>query len=88
MSGFAVTPGELEAASATLGSVQGELACPTLAPGDLGSPELEAAMSAFYSAASRVAVAMGEAVTHSSAALSSGAALYVTTDAGAMPAGR
>jgi hypothetical protein len=88
MSGFAVTPEELQAASATLGSVQGELGCPTLGPGDLGSPELEAAMSAFYGAASRVAIAMGEAVSHSSAALTTAAALYVTTDAGAMPAGR
>jgi hypothetical protein len=88
MGGFEVIPGELEAAAVTLGSVQGELACPTLGPGDLGCPELEAAMSGFYSAASRVATAMGEAVSHSSAALSSSAALYVTTDAGAMPAGR
>jgi hypothetical protein len=88
MGGFDVLPAELEAASATLGSVQGELACPTLGAGDLGSPELEAAMAAFYRAASQVATAMGEAVGHSSAALSSGAALYVTTDAGALPAGR
>ncbi len=88
MGGFDVIPGELEAASATLGSVQGELACPTLGAGDLGSPELEAAMAEFYRAASGVAIAMGEAVGHSSAALSGGAALYVSTDAGAMPAGR
>lgn len=88
MGSFEVTPGELEAAATTLGAVEGELACPTLGPGDLGSPELEAAMGAFYGAASRVAMAMGEAVSHSSAALTSGAALYVTTDAGAMPAGR
>jgi len=88
MSSFAVTPGELQAASATLGSVQGELACPALGPGDLGSPELEAAMSGFYVAASRVGIAMGEAVSHSSAALTAAAALYATTDAGAMPTGR
>jgi hypothetical protein len=88
MSSFAVTPGELEAAAATLGSVQGELGCPSLGAGELGSPELEAAMASFYAAASRVALAMGEAVSASSAALAVGAAAYTATDLGAMPAGR
>jgi hypothetical protein len=88
MGGFAVIPGELEAAAATLGSVQGELGCPRLGAGDLGSPELEAAMASFYAAANRVALAMGEAVSASSTALVVGAAAYTATDLGAMPVGR
>ena len=88
MSGFEVTPGELEAAAATLGSVQGELGCPSLGAGDLGSAELEAAMTSFYAATNRIALAMGEAVSASSFALAVGAAAYAATDLGAMPAGR
>jgi hypothetical protein len=88
MSGFEVTPGELTGAAATLGSVQGELGCPSLGPGDLGSPELEAAMSSFYASASNVAVAMGDAIGQASANLTTAASAYVSTDAGAMPAGR
>lgn len=88
MSSFEVTPWELEAAAATLGSVQGELGCPSLGAGELGSPELEAAMASFYGAANRVALAMGEAVSASSAAVAVGAAAYTATDLGAMPAGR
>jgi hypothetical protein len=88
MSGFEVTPSELTGAAATLGSVQGELGCPTLGPGDLGSPELEAAMTSFYSSANGVAMALADAVSQASANVGAGAAAYETTDAGAMRAGR
>jgi len=88
VSGFEVTPGELTAAASTLGSVQGELGCPRLGPGDLGSPELEAAMASFYASANGVAMALGDAVSHASASLTAGASAYEVTDAGAMPAGR
>jgi hypothetical protein len=88
VSGFEVTPGELAGAAATLGSVQGELGCPRLGPGDLGSPALEAAMASFYASANGVAMALGDAVGHASANLAASASAYEITDAGAMPAGR
>ena len=88
MSGFEVTPGELTGASATLGSVGGELGCPRLGPGDLGSPELEAAMSSFYASTNSVAMAMGDAVAQASANLTAAASAYEVTDLGAMPAAR
>jgi hypothetical protein len=88
VSGFEVTPGELAGAAATLGSVQGELGCPRLGPGDLGSPELEAAMASFYASASNVAMALGDAVGQASASVGAGATAYETTDAAAMRAGR
>jgi hypothetical protein len=88
MSGFDVTPGDLQAAAGTLGSVQGELGCPTLAPGDLGSPELEGALSRLYSDTDRVARAMSEAVSRASTSAAAGASAYVQSDLGAMPGGR
>ena len=88
MPGFEVTPQELTGAAATLGSVQAELGCPTLGPGDLGSPELEAAMGAFYVSANKVAMALGDAVAHASSSVAAGATAYEVTDAGAMPGSR
>jgi hypothetical protein len=88
VSGFQVTPGELTGAAATLGSVQAELGCPRLGAGDLGSPELEAAMASFYASANSVAMALGDAVQHASTNLMTGASAYETTDASAMLAGR
>jgi hypothetical protein len=88
MSGFEVTPAELTGAAATLGSVGGELGCPRLGPGDLGSPELEAAMSSFYASANGVAMAMGDAISQASTNLTAAASAYEVTDHGAMPAAR
>jgi hypothetical protein len=88
MGRFEVTPGELEAAAGTLGSVGAELGCPTLAPGDLGSPELEAALGQLYAATNRVAGAMSEAVSQASTNTAAGAGAYVGADVGAMPGGR
>jgi hypothetical protein len=87
MAGFDVTPADLHAAASTLGAVDAELGCPTLAPGDLGSPELEAALRGLYGATDRVAQTMAQAVSHASANTSAGAESYVTTDHGAMPYG-
>ena len=87
MAGFDVTPADLHAAAGTLGAVDADLGCPTLAPGDLGSPELEAALGRLYAATDRVAQTMASAVSHASANTSAGANSYVTTDQGAMPFG-
>jgi hypothetical protein len=87
MPGFDVTPGDLHAAASTLGAVDAELGCPALAPGDLGSPELEAALARLYASTERVAQTMAQAVSHASANTSAGAQSYLSTDLGAMPFG-
>jgi hypothetical protein len=87
MPSFDVTPADLYAAASTLGAVDGELGCPTLAPGDLGSPELEAALGRLYKGTDDVARAMSEAVNRASVNTASGADSYTRTDRGAMPHG-
>jgi hypothetical protein len=88
MSRFAVTPSELDAAAATLGGVDAVFRCPRAGPGDLGSPELEAAVEEFNAAAVRLAEAMGQAVQAAGTNLAAAAAAYVAADMGAMPGGR
>jgi hypothetical protein len=88
LAGFEVTPDELTGAAATLGAVQGEVGCPRMGPGDLGSPELEAAMASFYASVNDVAMALGDAVSQASTSLGVGASAYETTDAAAMGGGR
>jgi hypothetical protein len=87
MQGFDVTPADLHAAAGTLGAVDAELGCPTLAPGDLGSPELEAALGRIYAATDQVAQTMARAVSHAATNTSAGADQYVSTDHGAIPFG-
>lgn len=62
--------------------------CPAAGPGDLGSPELEAAVQEFNEAAARLAQAMGEAIQAAGANAAAAAVAYVVTEAGAMPRGR
>jgi hypothetical protein len=88
VAGFEVTPEELTGAAATLGAVQGEVGCPRLGPGDLGSPELEAAMASLYASVNDVAMALGDAVSHASVSVGAAASAYATTDAAAMGPGR
>jgi hypothetical protein len=83
--GFAVTPAELEGAAGTLGGVQAEFACPGTGAGDLGSPELEAAVQDFNASAGRLAQAMGQAVQAASVNVALAASLYTATDLGVMP---
>jgi hypothetical protein len=87
MSRFSVTPDELDAAAATLGGVDAVFRCPRAGPGDLGSPELEAAVAEFNAAALRLADAMGHAIQTAGMNAAAGAGAYVTTDEAAMPGG-
>ena len=68
MGNFTVSPGELLAAAATLQGVAGEFAeggtgVGALGAGDLGSPELAAALADFCERADAVAAALTGAVT-------------------------
>jgi hypothetical protein len=84
-----VDPGELHVAAGSLGSVSGELACGRLASGsDLGTGELEEALSVLGARLELLARAMDGAVSSTGRRLASGAERYVAVDTGSMPAGR
>ena len=85
MPGFSVTPEELQSAASTLGAVDATFNCPTVGAGDLGSPELEAAVERFNADAGRLARAMSQAVQAAGANVAAASYAYVVTDAGAMP---
>jgi hypothetical protein len=87
VSGFSVSPAELEGAASTLGGVDAVFTCPAAGPGDLGSPELEAAVQEFNEAAARLAQAMGQAIQAAGANVAAAAVAYAVTDARAMPGG-
>jgi hypothetical protein len=85
LSGFSVTPEELHSAASTLGAVDATFACPTVGAGDLGSPELEAAVERFNAQAARLSQAMSQAVQAARANVAAAGYTYWVTDAAAMP---
>lgn len=88
MSRLEVSPAELEGAAGTLGAVEGGFGCPSRATGELGSPALGGAISAFYQSADELALAMAQAVGHASTKAAAAAEQYARTDAQAFPGGR
>ena len=88
MPGFEVTPEELVGAASTLGAVDATLNCPTVGSGDLGSPELEAAVDRFNAEAGKFAPVMFEAISVAGANAAAAAYAYVVTDTTSMPGGR
>ena len=87
MSRFEVSPAELEGAAGTLGAVEAGFGCPSPATGELGSPELEGAISVFYQTADELALAMAQAVGQASIKATAAAEQYARTDAQAISEG-
>lgn len=81
MERFEVSPAELEDAAGTLGRVESSLGCPTRALGELGSPELEAAVGEAFEAADMVALAMADALAAAAAGVSANGRRYAGTEA-------
>jgi hypothetical protein len=90
MDRFTVSPGELLAAASTLSGVAGELAeggggVGSLGTGDLGSPELAAALAEFCERADAVAAALTGAVTTAGRRVGLASEDYVRVDALSFP---
>jgi hypothetical protein len=88
--GIAVTPAELHGAAGTLRAALAELdgvgkGAGSLGSGDLGSPELAAALSAFCDRAGAVAAAMNAVIDVTAVDTDSAGERYTTTDATAVP---
>ena len=88
MGRFEVKPAELQGAAGTLLAVEAELASSPAAVGDLGSAELEGALSALYGRVDALALAMGQVVGAASHNLAAAASAYAEVDRNAMPSGR
>ena len=85
---FVVTPGELEGAGRSLGSVSGELGCGQLGGGsELGGGELEGALGVLAARLEVLARAADGALSVTGRRLGAGAEAYAAADAGAMRAG-
>lgn len=86
MSTLDVTPSELHAAGATLRRVRSELSTSNgvgaggLSAGDVGYPDLQAAVGDFCQMASATATALGEAVDLAGQNTSAGASAYENTE--------